>query len=342
MGLLSRHNIASPGLIVDYGLPVLDVYLSACVGCMEVQEAHANITFLQDAGSVATTNQERPHARVTAEGEYWPSWIPDWTEALPRSSGLLMGCLQANGSSVSKGRASNATILAQHEHIGQVGKGPCLRVQGVRVLKIQGFIPRHGNDSFGDHYDLLDKTRSMYCNTSLSTQHAYSYVASAHIHPRREDQVLPQVTSIWLYIKNDITSPDSDLGKDDAEIKSTMGHGTAGEPISRRMHGRIELEAPESLNQRLEQVGCRAKEGEGSSDFKCFVSTTGFMGLVYPDAQPGDEIAILFGLEMPFVVRPDTEPGHYQLIGECYVLGLMNGEAMEGLEESQVEGCHLC
>jgi len=132
------------------------------------------------------------------------------------------------------------------------------------------------------------------------------------------------------------------LGQDNAAVGSTIGNGTTDEPISRRMHGRIELEVPESLNQRLEQVGCRANDGKGSSNFQCFVSTTGFMGLVYPDAQPGDEIVILFGLEMPFVVRPDAEPGHYQLIGECFVLGLMEGEAMEGLEDSQVEDVYLC
>jgi len=309
---------------------------------MEVQGAHANITFLQDAGSVATTKQERPHAWVTTEREYWPSWIPDWTEALPRSSGLLIGCLQANGSSVSKGRASNAAILAQHEHVGGLEKCPCLRVQGVRVLKIQGSIPRRGNDSFSDYYDFLGKTHSLYCNTSLSTQHAYLYVATAHVHPRQDGQVLPQGTSVWSYIKGDITPPDCDLGQDNAAVRSTMGNGTTDEPISRRMHGRIELEVPKSLNQRLEQVGCRAKEGEGSSNFKCFVSTTGFMGLVHPDAQPGDEIVILFGVEMPFVVRPNAEPGHYQLIGECFVLGLMEGEAMEGLEDSQVEDVYLC
>ena len=253
-----------------------------------------------------------------------------------------MGCLQANGSSVSTGRASNATIFAQHEHIDGVEKGPCLRVQGVRVLTIQGFIPRRGNDSFSDYYDLIGTAHSLYCNTSLSTQHAYSYIASAHIHPPRDDQALPQVTSIWSYIKDDITSPDSVLGKDNAKIKSTMDNGTAGEPISRRMHGRIGLDIPDSLHRKLEQVGCRANNGKGSPKFQCFVSTTGFMGLVYPDAQPGDEIVILFGLEMPFVVRPDAEPGHYQLIGECFVLGLMEGEAMEGLEDSQVEDVYLC
>ena len=281
---MSRHDIASPGLVVDYSLPVLVVYLSACVACMEVQGAHANITFLQDAGSVAITNQERPHARVTTEGEYWPSWIPDWTEALPTSSGLLMGCLQANGSSVSKGRASNATILAQHEHIGRVKKGPCLRVQGIRVLTTQGFIPRRENDLFSDYYDLLGTAHSLYCNTSLSTQHVYSYVVSAHIHPRRDDQALPQVTSIWSYVKDDITSPDCDLEKVNAGIKSAMGHSTTGEPISHRMHGRMELDVSESLEQKLEQVGCLAKDGKGSSNFKCFVSTIGFMGLAIPNA----------------------------------------------------------
>ena len=108
------------------------------------------------------------------------------------------------------------------------------------------------------------------------------------------------------------------------------------------MHGRIGLDIPESLNRKLEQIECRANDGKGSSNFKCFVSTTGFMGLVLPDAQPGDEDVILFGLEMPFLVRPDAEPGHYQLIGECFVLGLMEGEAMEGLEDSHVEDVYLC
>jgi hypothetical protein len=65
-----------------------------------------------------------------------------------------------------------------------------------------------------------------------------------------------------------------------------------------------------------------------------FISTTGFMGLVPDIAREGDQIAVLFGCREPFVVRPDHD--HYLLVGPCYVLGLMNGEALNDLDESRV------
>jgi hypothetical protein len=46
-----------------------------------------------------------------------------------------------------------------------------------------------------------------------------------------------------------------------------------------------------------------------------------------PDAmKEGDIIAILFGGSVPYVVR--TVDQNHKLVGECYVVGLMNGEAM--------------
>jgi hypothetical protein len=57
------------------------------------------------------------------------------------------------------------------------------------------------------------------------------------------------------------------------------------------------------------------------------------MGLVMPDAQVGDELVMLFGLEIPFMVRHDVDHDHYRLIDECFVLGLMDGEALKDLED---------
>lgn len=42
-------------------------------------------------------------------------------------------------------------------------------------------------------------------------------------------------------------------------------------------------------------------------------------------AKVGDLICILFGGEVPFVIRP-TENGAYTLVGECYINGVMDGE----------------
>ena len=57
---------------------------------------------------------------------------------------------------------------------------------------------------------------------------------------------------------------------------------------------------------------------------------TGYMGLFPAQAQEGDAIAIIYGAPKFFVIRPKGQD--YQLIGECYVHGIMDGEAMEGVD----------
>jgi hypothetical protein len=49
----------------------------------------------------------------------------------------------------------------------------------------------------------------------------------------------------------------------------------------------------------------------------------------------GDLIAILFGCSTPIVIRPYGE--HFKVVGEAYVQGIMDGEAMELFETGKVE-----
>jgi hypothetical protein len=52
----------------------------------------------------------------------------------------------------------------------------------------------------------------------------------------------------------------------------------------------------------------------------------GFAGWVPQDARAGDVVAVLYGSRVPFVLRR-VEDGKYRLVGECYIHGLMAGEA---------------
>ncbi|KAH8193959.1 hypothetical protein TruAng_011874 [Truncatella angustata] len=54
----------------------------------------------------------------------------------------------------------------------------------------------------------------------------------------------------------------------------------------------------------------------------------GKLGLGPAAAQPGDRVAVLFGGIVPFVLRP-AEGGSWRFVGECFVPGLMQGEAVE-------------
>ncbi|KAH7397527.1 heterokaryon incompatibility protein-domain-containing protein [Cadophora sp. MPI-SDFR-AT-0126] len=58
------------------------------------------------------------------------------------------------------------------------------------------------------------------------------------------------------------------------------------------------------------------------------LTANGAMGLAPEMAEGGDQICVLFGGEVPYVVRPLKE-GYYKLVGECFVLGVMDSEALE-------------
>jgi hypothetical protein len=56
-----------------------------------------------------------------------------------------------------------------------------------------------------------------------------------------------------------------------------------------------------------------------------FCTESGFMGLGPDWMCIGDEVCILKGGRVPYILR-HAEDGYYNLIGECYVAGAMNGE----------------
>jgi hypothetical protein len=61
---------------------------------------------------------------------------------------------------------------------------------------------------------------------------------------------------------------------------------------------------------------------------RLFETSRGFMGLGPPGAQVGDQVCLLLGGQVLYVLR-DREDGHREFIGECYVHGMMDGQACE-------------
>ena len=62
-------------------------------------------------------------------------------------------------------------------------------------------------------------------------------------------------------------------------------------------------------------------------------STNGYMALVSHQAKEGDLLYALFGGSVLYVLRPEGE--RFIFVGECYVHGLMDGEAIQLLETGQ-------
>ena len=67
------------------------------------------------------------------------------------------------------------------------------------------------------------------------------------------------------------------------------------------------------------------------------VSSRGYFCLVPREARLGDKIVVVKGGQVPLLLRP--QQAEFQLIGECYVHGIMDGEAMTGTEDMLEEIC---
>lgn len=65
---------------------------------------------------------------------------------------------------------------------------------------------------------------------------------------------------------------------------------------------------------------------EASSCRRFLVSDAGYIGLAPQNAEEADLVCVLLGGRTPFVLRPREDL--YELIGPCYVHGIMDGEAM--------------
>jgi hypothetical protein len=81
------------------------------------------------------------------------------------------------------------------------------------------------------------------------------------------------------------------------------------------------------------------KDADSSSRFssctslfnsRFFMTADGFIGLADESVMPEEDVVyVLIGGNQPFVLRPvKNEPDHYKLICECYVHGIMDGDAL--------------
>jgi hypothetical protein len=66
-----------------------------------------------------------------------------------------------------------------------------------------------------------------------------------------------------------------------------------------------------------------------------FVTPRGYIGIGPPEVQKGDQICVLLGCDIPLIIRPVA--GHYIVVGDCFVYGIMKGEVMKDVEESRLK-----
>jgi hypothetical protein len=68
---------------------------------------------------------------------------------------------------------------------------------------------------------------------------------------------------------------------------------------------------------------------------RCLVTEHGSVGAAPVETMVSDLVCVLFGCSVPVILRPIADADEFRFIGECYVNGLMDGEAIAGLETGE-------
>ncbi|KAF9698563.1 hypothetical protein EKO04_003854 [Ascochyta lentis] len=80
------------------------------------------------------------------------------------------------------------------------------------------------------------------------------------------------------------------------------------------------------LNDKLDTFLSRFHDTVRKKARRLMVTEEGYIGMAPCRARPGDVVAILYGCSIPLVLRNDTTQDAWQVVGEGYVYGCMNGE----------------
>jgi hypothetical protein len=288
-------------IAIDYSSTTEDVYISTAKAILE---HHRDLTLLRV-----------PAPFIKSATSQLPSWVPDW-RTFDRDTYI---CIQEGKLAESELPRSNAT------------KGSKASISFERnTLKIAGIefdqIAITGEIYKGDREEIhLQLHRYVNWEALANVHSGKSYfngecIKDAYYHTLTYGYFLSDSSDANFFQEYDRQLEDL---KTLWEMRCT----------SSSLIGESELEKLENALWVHEVSKC-LKIGLNRMLVK---TERGFLGLAHGSARPGDRIMLCKGSEVPLVLRKEGEI--WTLVGECYVHGIMNGEAFE---EEKCQPIVLC
>ncbi|KAI1840931.1 hypothetical protein JX266_012867 [Neoarthrinium moseri] len=266
---------------------------------------------------------------VDHESPDLPSWVPDWR--LPRETESLG--YSSFSRNIYHATGTGSPPVSERVQITNIEERSQLSIRGILVDKLV-----RTSDQFIEP-DLTYVNSSSENKTLLA---AYSFVSSNLdlFSPVKEHGVF---SSFWhtLVAGQDaggmVRCPESY-----AEIFSLLLDETTGQSPSlpdqtyspRQLRpkgkGRLEVASLESRTAGRSFQDVRAALRRVTRKRRLGITSKGYLGLFPRYCKNGDLLYLVEGCHVPFLLRPagDIEGGH-RLVGECYVHGIMDGEALK-------------
>ena len=304
-------DLKSEDVKIDYSAPVAQVYSEVA---RFIITRDRNLKLLSACQSYGSKIAELP------------SWVPDWNiESQYRPMRPISSWIAGDQNDMF---SASGSLPARVEFLAEL---PTLSVQGLLIAKVSALGTHLEND--GDTIETPATRQKMFSLFQrwwpLAKAHTPDFTPipnnSGGGGERRFD-------AFWRTIITDMNSfsQKTDPDVEGAQFRSWMAlPSTAFEPE--------DLIAGSNVQENLSFV---ASFLQATRNRRFFVTEQGQMGLGPRLMRPGDLVCVLLGSGVPFVLREVGGGGSgdswYELVGECYCHGIMDGEAVRELEGGRV------
>ncbi|TVY42358.1 Heterokaryon incompatibility protein 6,OR allele [Lachnellula occidentalis] len=260
-----------------------------------------------------------------------PSWAPDWTRPFTNSGALVVGLHHREPEFAAAGDS-----LAQFEFIndGYVLKAAGFVMSTIAVVGMpfkQKVHPRFIEPALHAFYDWWNIFASALPeSSSLPAQAAFARAISCGNWMFEDEGVYENKLRAIFELSVSISADEDAL-----PVDTPPGPSLSGSVSSLINENENENEGEEFDDARSdkEQRAVIINASMTMNRRSLFISKTDVVGLCPWNAAVGDVICVLLGCRFPVILRPVK--GKYHLVGEAYVDGFMNGEAMALLEQGK-------
>lgn len=330
-------NRPGPFLKADYSRNFEEVYLNLARDHITRTETLEILTAVQ-------------HDPKSTSDLFNPSWVPRWDYFVDTP---ILG-LYNSSHFASANRSAVVTPPLVQDPKTLIVRGTLFSriLRHTHLLTSSDFdLPLPSTCSLGPESPLLQEFWT--CNPVASTWLSFGLAQMYD-----EDHPYPQILSRFAasaYALVDRTSSLYDAflqtwvsGKTGAEVDEFDYQADSGAYWDRLFWGRLgnPYRGAEQRNSGDEDVRWRRYRDNAAvtcNQRKFFTTHKGFFGLGPGALKEGDRVAVLLGSDVPFVIReadPDSldptmpvpHDTKFKLVGECYVHGLMQGQAVRGQE----------
>jgi hypothetical protein len=291
-------------LTADYTLSTEEVYLSVAVHYLDK---------LKDLGLLANGGLSS-----APQNPRLPSWVPDWSHSNDRRP-VISAVARRRGMCASGDSQPTLSISADK------------RILTVRGAIIDTISQLNTTVLLGDEDAMLDHgTKAGVARISLRSKASFEdyidFAQAASKFPEGHDRE----ESLWRTLCCDITTQ--------IPARRAPAEYAKAWTLLRKQHqatmadGSLDwtgIDKQDFTDENIHHyIALLNAIGYDSAGRNLGVTAGGYLGYVPSSSQIGDKICILFGSPVPFVLRED-EGGFFKLVGECYIHGVMDGEAMK-------------